>query len=73
MYVVIVEIVNPNVEVIRTNSMHALHYGNTGFGTNNWICILLQWYATLTIVPKSARTMLIERIGDANIVSVTVC
>ena len=44
MYIVIVEIVNPEVEVIWTNrySMQVFYYGNTGFGTEDLLCMLLK-------------------------------
>ena len=36
--------------------MQVPHYGNTGFGTKDFLCMLLQRYVTFTIVPKSGPT-----------------
>ena len=35
--------------------MQVLYYDNTGFGTSNWLCMLLKRYAIVTIVPNPGR------------------
>ena len=35
--------------------MRVEHYDNTRFGTNDWLCMLLNRYAIVTIVPNLGR------------------
>ena len=35
--------------------MQVLHYGETGFGINDWICMQLKRYAIFAIVPNSGQ------------------
>ena len=60
MYVIMVEVIQANNWDMTgmVASMRVPHYGNTRFGTNDLLYMLLQRHAIFAIVPKSGPTPL---------------